>query len=132
MNAKIKKALKKVAPSISFSVFYTIDHNFRWDGDGPDPVDEGFDAYDVDVYARTVVDGDILEGRASLGGTYEKPGTKDPDIGGYLPQMLEEAVDELLRHGGLPANIVKDGKAAQKFLKAYMKHSYAKQMKGRK
>jgi len=93
--ASIFSRLKKVAPNIAFSVAYTEDPNYRWDGDGPDPAEEGYVAYDVDVYARAIEDGEIVEGQASMGGTYEIPGEFDPDIGGYLPQMLAEAIDEL-------------------------------------
>lgn len=34
--------LKKIAPSIAFSVRREEDSNYRWDGDGPDPAEEGY------------------------------------------------------------------------------------------
>src|SRR5262245_24213466 len=87
--------LKKLCPNISFKTTWTPDPSFRWDGDGPDPVEEGYQAYDVDVYATVIVRGDTTEGRQSLGGSYSQPGHHDPDIHGYLPQMLEEALNDL-------------------------------------
>lgn len=129
-NPKIKKALAKVAPDIVFSVAYERDHHFQWDGDGPDPSNEGFDAYDVDVYARTTVGGESVEGRASLGGTYAKPGEFDPDINGYLPQMLEEAVQELMKSDmKLPRSTMTQANAALVWLKHYMRKSYERQQR---
>jgi len=126
------KKLAKVAPSIHFSVKWEPDHNFRWDGDGPDPSERGYQAYDVAVYARTIVGGEHLEGVNYLGGTYSKPGKPDPTVGGYLNQMLDEALDELgskVRVGNeISLEIVK----AQTLLKHEREKAYARQMKGRK
>lgn len=96
--AAIFEKLKRISPNISFSVEHTEDPNYVWDGDGSDPVDEGYVAYDVDVYARAIEGGETVEGQDSLGGVYEIPGEIDKDIGGYLPQMLEEAIIELMGH----------------------------------
>lgn len=94
-GAGIFAALRRIAPNIAFSVEHTEDPNYRWDGDGPDPAEDGYVAYDVDVFARAIEGGEIVEGQDSLGGVYEIPGEFDPDIGGYLPQMLAGAIDEL-------------------------------------
>ncbi len=122
----IFKRLKQIAPSIHFDVKYELDPSFVWDGDGPDPRDEGYDAYDVDVSASAVVDGHMVHGIESLGGTYDRPGKHDPDIGGYLPQMLEEAVMDL-RKKRLPASLAKEAKEAQAFLKTTLKTRYSQQ-----
>jgi hypothetical protein len=124
MKSPILEDLKKLAPSVSFSVEHTHDPNFRWNGDGPDPEDEGFQAYDVDVYARAM-DGETIEGRASLGGTYEKEGEFDSDIGGYLPQMLEEAARELMKQASGDAQ--KQLNDAIPFLKRIMRERWEKQ-----
>jgi len=125
--AAIFKKLHQIAPAIVFNVAHTLDPHFRWDGDGPDPREDGYEAYDVDVTARAVVDGKMREGRNSLGGTYDRPGKYDPDIGGYLPQMLEEAVDELRNSGRLPAPLAKQAESARKYLKDVMRVRYDEQ-----
>ena len=111
--------LKKVAPNIAFSVERTSDPNFVWDGDGPDPAEEGYVAYDVDVYARAIVDGEVVEGQDSLGGVYDLPDELDPDVNGYLPQMLEEATVELMGRLRVQVNdqLQAQGAAALKYLK---------------
>lgn len=95
MKTSLFEELGKVAPGIAFEVKHTKDPSFQWDGDGPDPADKGFLAYDVDFYARMIVQGSLIEGASSLGGTYEKPGEFDPDVGGYLVVNLEEALEDL-------------------------------------
>ena len=118
MNKKIQKGLGQVAPSIAFSIEYTEDPHFQWDGDGPDPTDEGYVAYDVDVYARAIAGGETIEGRDSLGGTYDKPHKKDPNVGGYLIDMLGQALEDLMGQGSkLPSSTLKQAKAAIAWLK---------------
>jgi hypothetical protein len=117
--AVILANLKKIAPDISFKTTWTPDPNFRWDGDGPDPAEEGYQAYDVDVFARAIVNGEIVEGRNSLGGSYSTPGEHDPDIHGYLPQMLEEATAEL--QSQVRGDLAKQAKAARQYLTQAMR-----------
>lgn len=127
--------LKKIAPNIVFSVRREEDPNYRWDGDGPDPAEEGYVAYDVDVTARAIVNGEDIEGRNSLGGTYNKPDEFDQDISGYLPQMLEEAAKELLMQlrdvVGLEEPIDRQAMAAGKYLREVMRLRYEEQRRGR-
>src|SRR3990167_1328629 len=125
--------LKKIAPNISFKVSRSPDHNFRWDGDGPDPAEDGYVAYDVDVYARTIIDGEVVEGRQSLGGSYDKPGEFDSDIHGYLPQMLEEAATELAGElKGDAAPLLRQLAEAKKYLKQVLSSRYASSMRRRR
>lgn len=115
--------LGQVAPSISFSVDWEPDHSFRWDGDGPDPAEEGFVAYDVTFTAATIARGKLVEGHTYLGGSYSKPGEHDPDVHGYLDQKLDEALDELRQEvGPLP-----DIKRAKDYLKQNMRKEYEAQ-----
>ena len=88
-------ALSTLAPSIAFSVSRDLDSSYRWDGDGPDPILEGFDAYDVTVKASAIVGGKMVEGVDYLGGSYFKPDEETGDLHGYLAQMLVEALDGL-------------------------------------
>lgn len=94
-NAIFKK-LGKLAPDIEVSVDWTEDSGFVWDGEGPDPREEGYVVYDVEVSARATVDGDERTTREFLGGVYDLPGAEDPDIHGYLPQMLHQVLNDLL------------------------------------
>lgn len=92
----IFEKLKKLAPLIAFSVEWIEDPYWVWDYGDPDPRERGYVAHDVDVIARAIIDGEEREGKKNLGGVYEKPGERDSDIHGYLPQMLEEAVVDLV------------------------------------
>ncbi len=124
---KIFHELKRLAPSIVFSVEHTEDPNFEWDGDGPDPAEDGYVAYDVEVRAMTIVDGEEIEGVNYLGGSYDKPHEKDPDVHGYLPQMLDASLDDLM--GELSGAVLRQAKAAKKYLGEAMKRRYDAQMK---
>jgi hypothetical protein len=124
--SRIFQKLRKLAPSIAFDVEHTHDPNFVWDGDGPDPSEENYLPYDVDVYARTIENGEILEGQRSMGGVYEIPEKIDLGIGGYLPQMLKEAIDELgtqVKEG----QVLEQVTAARQYLKEFMRIRYESQ-----
>lgn len=92
----IFERLDKIAPDIDFNVEWEEDPSFEWDGEGPDPREEGYVPHDVRVSAMVVIEGKEIVGDAYLGGTYDKPDEQDPDIHGYLPQMLSEAVVNLI------------------------------------
>jgi len=87
--------LKRSSPSLAFSVSRERDENFCWDGDGPDPIDEGFEPCDVTVTASSIVKGSLREGTNFLGGSYFKLDEPCDDVHGYLPQMLDAALDDL-------------------------------------
>jgi hypothetical protein len=60
--------------------------------------DEGFSCYVYDVIATTIHNGVLVEGRSSLGGSwYREDDTSEcaQEIGGYLPQMIDEALEEM-------------------------------------
>jgi len=87
--------LKIKRPEVAITVSREADEYFRWDGDGPDPTEEGFQAYDVDVKARAIRNGVMYEGNSSLGGSYFQDDEPCGEIHGYLRQMVEEALEEL-------------------------------------
>src|ERR1700721_1573741 len=88
-------ALKLSRPDVVITVSRERDDNFSWDGDGPDPVNDGYYPYDVDVTARTIRNGEMIEGTASLGGSYYQDEEPIGEIHGYLPQKVDEAIEEL-------------------------------------
>lgn len=89
------EALRLTRPDVAITVTRELDPSFEWDGDGPDPTEDGFDAYDVDVVACCIRNGQLIEGRASLGGSYFQPEEPIGAVHGYLPQMVDEAVEEM-------------------------------------
>lgn len=117
--------LKRIAPSIAFTVNWEVDPYCVWDGEGPDPRNEGYECYDVDVFARAIVGGEVVEGRQSLGGVFEKPDEFDPDIHGYLLGMIDEALDEL--SGQLSGPVASEAKKAKDYVKQAMNIRYERQ-----
>jgi hypothetical protein len=87
--------LKEIAPNVAFSISREYDPDFQWDGDGPDPQDEGYEPQNVTVTANAIVNGELIEGNAYLGGSYDLPDAPCPNVHGYLPQMIEEALTDL-------------------------------------
>lgn len=96
-STSILRQLNALAPSIAFSTHRDIDRDFPWDGDGPDPLDEGFECYQVTVSAKAIIYGHEITGEDRMGGHYDKPGELDADLGGYLPQMFDEAAEDLAK-----------------------------------
>lgn len=94
---EIYAALAVCAPDIEFSSSRELDEDSEWDGDGPDPVEEGFSPYVVTVTARCIANGRLQEGERSLSSSYFRDDEEIGDVHGYLPQMLEEAASELLK-----------------------------------
>ena len=103
-------ALRKAAPSIAFSIDWRPDI-------GADPIHEACDGYTAEyapewqawcskVTAAAIIDGETKAGSDYLSGTYERtdddPNESNPFISGYLPDMIERALDELTRHPGSP------------------------------
>lgn len=90
--------LGRHAPEVRLDVTWDRDPYYSWDGDGPDPADDGYLAHDVTASARAIIGSATpihFSGSSCMGGCYDKPGALCPDIHGYLPQMLLEAVEEL-------------------------------------
>lgn len=104
MKTELQKALASIAPSIHIQTIWSIDEDCG-------PISKeccGFDASEDDdrqawqseVRATCIIDGEEISGSAYLGGTWEKAGDlpeySNPEISGYEPQMTEEALQELL------------------------------------
>jgi hypothetical protein len=123
--------LKEFAPSVAFQVGRTADRDFRWDGDGPDPRDEGYVPYDVEVSATAIVEGEVFRESANLGGSYMKPEEFDLDVHGYLPQMLLEAAVKLFKQQveGWSPQIERELEAAVHYLKKVMRERYDREQR---
>jgi hypothetical protein len=107
--------LAKVAPSVSIETVWEHDD----DADDSFFADNGQDADDFtawqsEVCATAIVAGKAVSGSAYLGGTWEKacdhPAESNPEISGYLPQMIEEALRNLAKE--VPAGSLADEIAA--------------------
>jgi hypothetical protein len=87
--------LAELAPQVAIETTRERDHDTRWDGDGPSPSRRGLKAYNTTVAVRAISGGKLIEAEAHLGGSWLRHGRQDPDVSGYFPQMLEEALHEL-------------------------------------
>jgi len=101
--AELLASLAAVAPSISIETIWEHDDSLtdiRTDCEGmknEDPAD--WQAWQSEVRASCIVKGKEVSGSDYLGGTWEKavdhPAKSNPEISGYLPQMIHEALNEL-------------------------------------
>jgi hypothetical protein len=106
MKTKLQEALSKIAPNVAVQTIWEHDsdlHDIRKDCDGfesEDPND--WQAWQSEVRASAIYEGEIIYGSAYLGGTWEKwgdnPAKSNPEISGYENQMTEDALEELLLH----------------------------------
>ena len=96
-------ALRKAAPSIAFSIHWEHDEDAgpihkECDGFTAAEADE-WQAWQSEVRAECIIDGETRTGSDYLGGTFEKaddvPEESNPFISGYLPDMIDRALDEL-------------------------------------
>lgn len=94
---EIISGLAKIAPHVAIDVSWEPDPYHSWDGDGPDPRDEGYVPHNVAVTAKTIIDGREVDSKEYLGGVYEKPGHQDQNIHGYFPQMVDAALSGLYK-----------------------------------
>lgn len=103
MKTELQKALAKIAPSISIRTLWEHDQDCRdirkdvCDMEDEDP--DNWQAWQSNVCATAIIDGEEIEGNAYLGGTWEKAGDlpeySNPEISGYENQMTIEALEEL-------------------------------------
>ncbi len=101
--ANLFAALRAAAPSIAIEILWEHDDDIhpdiRKDCDFEDADPNDWQAWRSEVCASAIVNGCMETGSAYLGGTWEKagdnPAVSNPDISGYLPQMIEEALRKL-------------------------------------
>lgn len=107
MKTTLQHALATVAPSIRIRTIWEHDLDAgdpRKDGDwleeNANPDD--WQAWQSEIRATCIINGDEVTGSAYLGGTWEKsgdyPGESNPTISGYENEMTMEALEELESH----------------------------------
>lgn len=93
--------VRALCPSVCIEAIWSADANAKWDIEDDSLDRDDFTAWQSEVRASAIIAGQMLSGSAYLGGTWEKfgdnPNESNPEISGYLPQMLEEALRELGR-----------------------------------
>lgn len=81
-------------PDIAVEVSRKWDESAIWEGGGPHPGDSGMVAYMYTVSATRIATGRPFVGRAHLSGRWEPYDGPVGTIGGYLAQLIEEAVKD--------------------------------------
>lgn len=109
MKTELQKKLATLYGGISIETIWSHDedasftkHGMTEPGGcfhGEDPDD--WQAWQSEVRASAIYNGEIVSGSAYLGGTWEKygdnPAESNPEISGYEPQMTQEALEELAK-----------------------------------
>lgn len=103
-KTELQKRLAKVAPYVSIDTLWEHDpdmHDIRKHCDGMgDENPEDWQAWQSEVRATVIHDGEEVTASAYLGGTWEKAGDlpeeSNPEISGYEPDMTREALEKLL------------------------------------
>lgn len=99
----LQLTLAKVVPSICIRTLWEHDpdmHDITKDCDMPPETNpDDWQAWQSEVRATAIIDGEEVSGSDYLGGTWEKAGDlpeeSNPDISGYEPQMTREALGQL-------------------------------------
>ena len=125
-HTELIEALRLAAPSVSITTEWEHDDDSAGEWSELSRPGECFDGEDRDdwtcwqstVTARAIVNGEVIEGNAYLGGTWEKygddPRKSNPDISGYFPQMAREALGFL--DDAIPAGHLREVAAAIELL----------------
>lgn len=93
--------LKVSRPDVAVTVIRTENPHCLWDGD--EPIDQNvFTCYDHEVRATTICNGELVSASDYLGGSWYDVDDMNADnqaciaeISGYLPQMIDDALDAL-------------------------------------
>ena len=132
-------ALKRIAPQMTVEVIWEPDPDGEWFEENGNV--RNYECWQSEVKVQIQLNGEFFDGNAYLGGTWENkgdhPSESNPNISGYLPQMIEEAIDELIK--SVPAAQYQETEeelrtgeavlAAKKFVKDQMRLSYDAQQR---
>jgi hypothetical protein len=103
MKTELQKQLAQLAPSVSLQTIWEHDPDLwdiRKDCDGFDDENpDDWQAWQSEIRATAICNGEEITGSAYLGGTWERygdnPEESNPTISGYEPQMIVEALENL-------------------------------------
>lgn len=102
MKTKLQKKLAIAAPNLCVSTIWEHDDDCSFREtfqDRPKERPEDWQCWQSTVVVQAIYRGELIEGCAYLGGTWEKygdsPHRTNPTIGGFEPQKTEEALLEL-------------------------------------
>jgi hypothetical protein len=106
--SELLATLARLASSISIETIWEHDNDcgpISKDCDGfTSEDDDEWQAWQSEVKASAIVCGKLVSGSAYLGATWERvgdhPSRSNPEISGYLPQMIEEALHDLALEPG--------------------------------
>ena len=105
MKSKLQQDLASICPSVNIETTWTHDTDIhpdiRKDCDGMDDEDpDDWQCWQSQVTAIVIVDGKVIAGSDSLGGTWERaensPWQSNPEISGYEASMTVSALEDLL------------------------------------
>ena len=100
MKSPLQTTLKTLAPSICIETHWSIDEyadRMSDACDGADPAnDDDWTAWQSEVRATAILDGDMIQGTDYLGGTYERIGDDPAITNPEISDMVVNAVTELL------------------------------------
>lgn len=86
-------------PFVSIETIFESDADAVWDVESDDLDEDDFEAWNTEIKATAIHNGKLLQGSGYLGGTWTKYGDyPDASIGGYFPQMCQEALRELAKN----------------------------------
>lgn len=132
MKTKLQKHLATIAPSVSIRTIWEPDQDsgtVSQECDGfTRAEDEEWTAWQSEIRATAITNGEEITGSAYLGGTFERAGDlpefSNPTISDYEPQMTLEALESLPEASdSLAAEVC----AAIAYLHKFMADEYAKQ-----
>lgn len=103
MKTQLQKVLATLAPSISIRTIWEHDPDsgpISKECDGFDASeDDNWQAWQSEIRATAICNGEEITGSAYLGGTFEKSGDlpeySNPTISGYENQMTQEALEDM-------------------------------------
>lgn len=122
-------------PSVTLETIWQHDPDhwdIREDCDGFDDENPGdWQAWQSEIRAATIADGEEITGSAYLGGTWERSGDvpeeSNPTISGYEPQMTLETLEDLAHACEPDAPVLAEIADGLAFLNRFMREEYEKQ-----
>ena len=89
--------IKRIAPNVAITITREYDPYYQWVGDAPDESHSGHLPYTVAVKATAIIRGELVEALDALCGCHYHPDEELGDVHGYLPDMITQAVNVLLK-----------------------------------